>query len=241
MKKQIIKSLIPVVAMGAVLVFAFCTLFLINGGSRAWLAENRTVGANGMSVSVDADKGESVSISSHPVTEIDKTGSVFMVKTDEEVWELPRNDPNGISYSKYKKALAIFIDIVCTEEATVSVYLTCSTESVSVAKDNYVSNCVEVAPATLDGTGTIATVAEDGSETEAFRSLVEIKADYSACTKNTSVLLQENVSLAVGTNRLCFLMQYHEHFLKYAENQSLSVGGKDMTITYNNDIAFSVR
>lgn len=229
--------------MGAILVFAFCTLFLINGGSRAWLAENRTVGANGMSVSVDADKGESVSISSHPVTEIDETGSVFTVKTDEEFWQLPLNDPNGISYSKYKKALAIFIDIVCTEEATVSVYLTCSTEDVSVAQDNYVSNCVEVAPATLDGTGTIATVTEDGSETEAFRSLVEI-AD-NTCTKNTSVLLQENVSLAVGTNRLCFIMQYHEHFLKYAEIQSLLGGGAEMTgdmkINYKNDIAFSVQ
>lgn len=235
MKKKLVRSFLSVLTTGAVLVLALISALTLNR-SVAWLAQNRSVSVNGMGVSVDAGGGEDVQLRAHPISQIsqiDQSTQTYTIVGSVETYELPLNDPNGIAYSEYKRALAVIIEFTCTEAADIEVYLTSSTADVTVAADNYVSNCIEVAPATLSDDGSIATVGGDY-----FKSLVTVTGD--TCTKATSVLLQ-TLSIGEGSTTLCFIIQYNEAFLTYISDRVLEAGSPYSQINYQNDITFSIR
>lgn len=234
MKKKLVRSLLSVIATGAVLVLALISALTLNR-SVAWLAQNRSVTVSGMGASVDASGGENVQLRAHPISQIsqiDQSTQTYTIVESIETYELPLNDPNGISYSEYKRALAVIIEFTCTEAADIEVYLTSSTADVTVAADNYVSNCIEVAPATLSDDGVTATVSGD------FKSLVTVTEN--TCTKATSVLLQ-TLSIGEGNTTLCFIIEYNEAFLTYASDRVLAEGSTYSQINYQNDITFSIR
>lgn len=231
MKKKLVRSFLSVFATGAVLVLALISALTLNR-SVAWLAQNRSVSVNGMGVTVDASGGEDVQLRAHPISQIDLPAQAYTVVGSIEPYELPLNDPNGIAYSEYKRALAVIIEFTCTDAADIEIYLTSSTADVTIAADNYVSNCIEIAPATLSEDGSIATVSGD------FKSLVTVTGD--TCTKATSVLLQ-TLSISEGSTTLCFIIEYNEAFLTYISDRVLAAGSPYSQINYQNDITFSIR
>lgn len=239
MNKDLGKRLLSLSAIGTVLVLALISAAVMNMGI-AWLSENDTVDANGMSVSVNASYNN-VQLKSHPVSSIldipesADGGKTYTFESDVESYELPLNDPNGITYYEYMKALVIIIEFDCKSTAEVDISLTCPTSEIIFGTESTISNCIEVAPATLSGDGNVVTVESESD----FKSLVTVtkESDGSmSCTKETSVWL-ESMTIPAGNTRLCFVMQYYQPFLKYA---GIRANGQYTEISFTNDITFYI-
>lgn len=232
MNKKLIMSSVLLCLTGAVLIFTLVFALTSLDKSVAWYSHNRSVRAGGISVSVNVDGGEDVQLKSHPISEISEATQEYTALTSVEEYALPLNDPNGISYSAYKRALAILITFTCNLPADIEVRLLSSTADVTVAADNFLSNCIEIAPAAWNAETGIATVSGT------FQSPVTVTGD--TCTKETSLLL-ESLSIPQGTTTLCYIIKYNESFLTYASNQVLANGGTYFQLDYKNDIAFSIQ
>ena len=102
-------------------------LLLLNG-STAWFASNSGVSADGFGVKVKNEASASAFLKSYAVTEINYETGAYTTAFEESMEShiLPTEDPNGISYSEYKKALAVVLSVTASEAQTVTVKLTAS-------------------------------------------------------------------------------------------------------------------
>lgn len=229
MKKQMVTRLLSVIAAGTVLTMALISAFVLNQ-SNAWFSQRRTIGADAFGLSVG--DYEDAQLIAHPISELDESTQTYTVVSDVESYVLPTYDPDGITYSKYERALAIFITFTCNEATTVHVSLAWSTPDVIIEHENYISNCIEVAPATWDETARTATVSGE------FISPVTVTDTI--CEKEAAGKLSlETRQIEAGSTTLCYIMMYNVDFLNYLNSKSS--GGSNTQIVFSNDISFSVQ
>ena len=238
MVKKHLGAMLGVVCVLFTLIVSIVAYLLLNG-STAWFAENKEVDAGGMQVTVESGIGVEVSLKSHPVTEIE--GNEYTIPSrDVESYEIPTHDPSSISYSQYKKALAVIITVDAHVDSTVSICLyrdetsgvdTITTPGVS----NYISNCMKITPAEIAEGGVVAT---KGAELS-VSTFVDLNSD--PITKRESITLVEHAPVyADRVNEFCFIIEYDLDLLGYIEEGILAQHLNDNEVTYFGDIDFRV-
>lgn len=238
MLKKHIDAKLGIVFISLVLILSIFALMLLNG-SVAWLANSINADANGMKVSVKSDMSVIATLKSHPVTKID--GNDYTIPSrDIESYEIPTHDPNGISYSEYKKALAVIITVDAHVDSTVSIVLhrdeTSGVETITTpGLSNYISNCIKITPATIAEDGTVATK----GAALATPTFVNLSTD--PVTKSEDIKLVEHAPVYEGeVNEFCFIIEYDAGLLAYIEQKIIEQHLADNEVSYLNDIKFLI-
>ena len=148
---------------------------------------------------------------------------------DEQSYTLPTHDPNNISYSKYKKALVVLIEVSSYEAKTVKVTLQNETPSISEEAQNVISNCIKITNASFDSQNRVATASGNAQSFVTFSS-------EGAPSKVTSLNLT-TLSLSPNTPvTLCYVIEYNQDFLNYLQSSTLDFDEMD----FSDDIDFVI-
>ena len=223
---------IRLLSTALVLVITLLVFFGING-SLGWFSSNDQVTADGMNVSVRDIKDFTVSIKSYAVDGISRSNYSFSSQT--EAYALPTLDPSGIVYSQYERALVVELKIKAIQEATASLSLKTTHPSPSYAQSNYISNCIEVFPATLSGSEPF--VAVNGGSAQSF-----ITVSGGAVNKTSSITLLNDIHLEEGDEiTLYFILEYNETAIQALFNGARAEGNDNIhEMSFTNDVAFVV-
>lgn len=208
---KILSMKLSIILVSLVLLLSIIAL-LLTGGSTAWFAENDTVEAQGMSISV-RDEDVSCTLLSLGVLDIDNGVYTFENATDAETGErvqnseLPMDDPNGISYSQYRKALVLELSITVETDRPTQIRLVTPNTGVSLAQNNFFSNCITVSNVTSYTENTVT----KGSTTQSF-----VTVNGTSTTKVSSLLLYDGtVPAGEQPTKLYFIIEYNDVFLDY--------------------------
>ena len=253
MSKQL-SAKIGIFMASLTLILSIFALLLLNG-STAWFARNDSVSAGGFGVKADDGVSYKATLESFPVTDVDySTGEYTVTFADGQSYVLPTEDPNGISYSEYKKALGIIINVTSEEVQQISIKLA-ATASIDTIDDieNWISNCIAISTAEMseeDGKTVFTKVAD--TEFSFVTLSKDSEGKTTASKQQTINLVIENPTLAVGENKFYFIIEY-----KYSEEKKFELisyigqrvmestdtailTDKKYTITYSNDIEFQI-
>lgn len=187
--------------------------------SLAWFAKNDTVETRGMSLSV---RDEDVSCTLLSLGVLDIVGGVYTFEnvTDAETGEriqnseLPVDDPNGISYSQYRKALVLELSITVEFDRPTQIRLVTPNTGVSVAQNNFFSNCITVSDVMSYTENTVT----KGSMTQSF-----VTVNGTSITKESSLLLYDGtVPAGERPTKLYFIIEYNDVFLDYINQYILN-------------------
>lgn len=214
----------------ATLLFAILAFMLMNVGV-AWFASSLNVNANSFSVTVQKGHSMEAFLSSYPISEINYDTNVYTVERVEgkESYTLPIDDEHSISYSEYKKALAVIVSVVSDEAQTIRIELDASSNFETIGgNSNFISNCMQISSATLNGA-----VAEKGTFTDRFITLGDTPSKKGVIDLGEYEIVQ-------GTTEICFLIEYDPNLLKYISGQVLNSGSGNAIINYSNDIKFYI-
>ena len=183
-----------------------------------------------MSVSVKVTADTVATLRSYPILKIE--GNAYTISYENESYTLPTNDPNEISYSAFKKALAIIIDITAEHEQDIHVAISASTGLESLPlESNFLSNCISVKRATLSGAGNdIATTTGDA---ETFISL-----DGAEAIKADEIILE--TMQAVQNTTVCYIIEYDRSLLEYIHHAIQAAHPNVDFVTYANDLDFII-
>lgn len=230
-------------------------LLLLNG-STAWFASNSGVSADGFGVKVKNEASTSAFLKSYAVTEINYETGAYTTAFEESMEShiLPTEDPNGISYSEYKKALAVVLSVTALEEQTVTVKLTASSGADTIDDiDNYISNCISVTTAEMSVVDEKTVLTKIPETERSFVTLVTADEQTQAQKVTSLDLVIENPEVAANETKLFyFIIEYKctegERFelISYigervmATTDSAILTEKKYTITYENDIEFEI-
>ena len=233
--KKIFDARLGIIFISLVLILSIFALMILNG-STAWFAENKDVGAQGFTVTVDSDIQVSATLQSFPITAIN--GDIYTISRETESYMLPEHDPNSISYSEYKKALAVIITVDAHSDSVISMDLISGALSDTVitpALSNYISNCMKITPASLNADGTVAT---KGAPL-ATPTFVDLSTN--PVSKDDSIELMQGVSVHEGeVNEFCFIIEYDETLLDYIGQKILEQHLNDNKVSYADDIEFRI-
>ena len=212
--------------------------FLSLNGSFAWFANNKSATAKGFSVEIQtfSTKG---TIACYGVLDINEDCLEYTVENtlDEngervQMYELPLNDPNGITYSQYRKALLVCITVLPKETSDVVLTLETTNSGVTTEIENHLSNCIQITPADYDEASGIATRAETPS------SFVTVSNN--TCSKTTKLTLFSG-SVTEAGQTLYYIMEYNEAFIDYINMAILESGQLASEETkYRNDVTFII-
>ena len=118
--------------------------FLMLDKSFAWFAKNETVTAQGIGISAREGDVVSTMLSLGVLNVADGIYTFENVRDEsgarKQIFDLPVNDPNGISYSQYRKALVLELSIQVETDRPTQIRLVAATPELSVAHDNFFSN-----------------------------------------------------------------------------------------------------
>ena len=226
-----VNSRVTLILFGLVLAVSIFALGMLGNKGLGWFADNDEVDAAGMSVSVNADTLITGGLESYPVTVIE--GNAYTVSYDRQMYSLPTDDPNGISYSEYKKALVVIITLDAHAAGTVHVLLSASggADTIDNVADNKISNCIQISAATLSADGSVAT---KGGTSYSFVTISD-----GAATKTEEINFGY-FDVVEGENKLCFLIEYSDALLRYISEKILSLNTGDLLVNYENDLTFMV-
>ena len=235
---------IGVVFISLVLILSIFAFMLLND-STAWFADNKTVQGYGFDLSVNNAVGVEAGIKSYPITEINEQTGEYTIDRNAESYVLPTDDPNGISYSKYKKALAVIITIEANSDsgAVVGIFLNAASPVETIINpglSNYISNCISITPATLSADGKIATKKEATEEDEVV-SQTFVDLSKTPVAKSSVLNIGKNISVEKGKPvDLCFIIEYDSGLLFYIAERILSQNLAENKITYYDDLRFDI-
>ena len=235
MKKHINEK-IGLIFISFVLAVSLFALLMLNG-SMAWLSSNKDVYTSGFKVSVYSDINVTVVLKSYPVVNINEATGEYTFEKDTESYMLPTDDPNGISYSAYKKALVLLISIEAHGDSVLDLFVNAAFGVDSMDPPglaNYISNCIRITPATVSGT-----VATKGNSalTQTF-----VDVSSSPIEKQGSITLEEGISLTANEfAETCYIIEYDPQLLSYISQKIIEQNLNDSVIRYSDDIEFSVR
>ena len=198
--------------------------FLMLDKSFAWFARNESVNARG--IALRANEGDlSTSLLSLGVLEIGQDGVyTFDTTTDVETgariqcFELPVDDPNGISYSKYRKALLLELSISVMEDRPTRVSLTTPNKEPSLEQKNFFSNCITVSNVASYTENTVT----KGSVQQPF-----VTVGSGGAQKTDELVLYEGTLQAGVVNKLYFIIEYNNAFLDYINNYIMNTDSVD--------------
>ncbi len=208
---------------------------ILGAASFAWFSSNRDVSARGMTVEIEEGVSIDAELFSYGISNI--TDSSYTVDMSEEKYELPLRDPNGILFSKYQLALLIKIEMTVSEPTKVELYAETLITDIPIEKDtireNYISNCVTLTPATFDEATNVAQIS---GEAKSFTSV----DDEGMYTKSKTKLQLFSGDISAGTHTLYFLMEYNESFLEFIDPYVMEHWLEEPTVTYSHDLKFAV-
>ena len=221
----------------AVSIVAFLTL----DKSLAWFSRNDSVTARGISLSVNAP-GVTSSLYSLGVLNIENGVYTFDTATDIETGAriqsstLPEDDPNGISYSEYRKALVLELTLTVVSDRPTKVHLmtknTATDQATNVAQENLFSNCIAVSNVASFTANTVT----KGGTTQSF---VSVQDD--TLSKTGSLLLYDGTLTATQPNKLYFIIEYNDAFLDYINYYILNTAGvKYQQVFYYHDVTLEI-
>lgn len=212
------------------------TAFFFMGKSLAWFSRNDEVMAGAFPVSARVED-LTTSLLSLGVLEIGTDESyTFENETDGagqrvQRADLPVDDPNGISYSKYKKALVLELSITATKPRATQIYMVADSAAYTLGPDNHFSTCIKVSSGTLNGDGDA--VLKTADSTKAFM-------DMDAMTKSGRLLLY-NGTLQAGETKLYFIIEYNDAFLDYINHYIMTAEGVDyFEVEYFHDVTIVI-
>ena len=222
-----------VIIAGIVLVLTIVALFTING-TLAWFSENENVSAKGMQVQVIAPDQIAATLSSYGVLTMETVdGTVYYhYDTSEELYDLPTDDPAGIGYDKYLKALVVCITVNVTKEEKLALSVR-SGSSISVENDNFFSNVTSYAVAARTN-ATDNTV----SKTQESRSFVTVPSGGGDPTRVQNISLTSEITVTPQMNEIYVIIEYNDSFIDYINGALMDRENK--TVNYSHDITFTV-
>ena len=210
--------------------------------SRAWFASNQEVDAFGMSVSSYSPAKITASVKSYGVIDISQEDTVFHLEAKDgegnrpESYSLPLIDPNNISYSQYKKALVLVLEVVATDNISVDITLNTPNDTTILnSADNHFSNCMKISDATFDD-------AKGQAQKLSNTSKAFVSVSNDTCSKVTSITLANEVALQKDVpTYLYYVIEYNNDFIDHVNNYILKNHLFDiLEISYQNDITFFV-
>lgn len=229
-----LNSRFGIILVSLALIFSVFALIILNG-SVAWLADNDTAVAEGFHVKAKPTVDVSAELKSFPVSEITKVNDTTYEYTveygdgDDQSYLLPRTDQNGISFSKYKKALVVIITVHSAAPNHIEMDLTASAAiNTLISNANWISNCMMITRATLSSDGITAT---KGSDSKSFVNL------GNPITKDARINLGV-FDLDTGDNDICFIVEYNEDLVSHI-SAGLE-GASDLIVEFKNDIEFII-
>ena len=226
-----------ILLVSVTLILSIMGLMLLNG-SFAWFANNKRVDASGFAVDVRAFSAKGT-VASYGVLAINDSTLEYTVENvlddsgeRKQVYELPLNDPNGISYSQYSKALLICITATASEPTDIILTVETPNAEVITGVENHLSNSIQITPATYDETRGIAV---RGATPSRF-----VTVTNNSCQKSTEITLFSGNVNAEGTT-LYYIIEYNQPFIDYINALILDSGNLTSEETkYRNDITFII-
>ena len=223
----------------AITVFALLVsivAFLTLDKSLAWFARNDSVAAQGISLSV---RDEEVSCALRSFGVLDVADGVYTVETatDAETGErvqkfdLPVDDPNGISYSQYRKALVLELLITAQEDRPTQVRLTTPNSAAALDEENAFSNCITVSNVVSYTENTVT----KGGTTQSF-----VTVSGESVTKQTSLLLYDGTLPAGEEQKLYFIIEYNDAFLDHINHYILNNDVGYFQVHYRHDVTMLI-
>ena len=213
--------------------------FLMLDKSFAWFARNESVNARGITVS--ASSGDvTTSLLSLGVLAINDETGVYTFDTAKDVetgariqcFELPVNDPNGISYSKYRKALLLELSISVLEDRPTQVCLTTPNKTLSLEQKNFFSNCITVSNVTSYTENTVT----KGNNKQSF-----VTVENGVAQKADELVLYNGTLQAGVTNKLYFIVEYNDAFLEYINHYIMTTDSVDyFEVFYFHDVTLEI-
>ena len=231
-QKNMLKFLLPSgLSMLLIAVFLCVSIIAFSGMNRsvAWFSNNKNVNANGISVSANSPTDIEVNLTSYAVSEISNTSNQYTL-ANVESYTLPTHDPNQISFSIYKKALVVVIEIKPRKDAKINVNInTPNGDIVDNVYQNHISNCMQITPASL--ASEVATLSGDP------QTFVTLGSETSSNQKRKSISLESSMAVEAGkTYTLCYVIEYNQEFLTYLYSKMLTL----TEMHFDNDISFTV-
>lgn len=184
--------------------------------------------ASGLNVSVRDIKDFTVELKSYAVDSI--SGADYTV-SDKESYLLPTLDPSGIVYSQYERALLVMITVTALNDANASISLKTIHEELSYYQENFISNCIKVSSATINGN-----LATRSADTQSFVSVTN-----GVASKDSSLTLLDELQMNKGDEvTLCFILEYNESAIAALFEGARGEGKNFDQMSFTNDVAFVV-
>ena len=217
------------------LVICVIAFFLLDK-SFAWFAKNDAVSGRGISISVkDAEVKAQLLVLG--VLTIENDLYTFDTAVDASTGEriqqtaLPVDDPNGISYSKYSKALVVELSLTVAAPRATKVHLVANSTEYDLTATNDFSTCIKVSNATLKDADTLQKTA---GSTKPF-------VDMETMEKSGSLLLYDGtLSVAQGGEKLYFIIEYNDEFLDYINAHILATSPGFFQVNYYHDVTLVI-
>lgn len=209
---------------------------LVLDKSLAWFARNDVVEGRGISLSVkDAEVKAKLLVLGVLAIEGDlyTFDTTVDASTGERIQQtsLPVDDPNGISYSKYSKALVVELSLTVTEPRATKVHLVANSTEYHLSATNDFSTCIKVSTATPKGTDTLQKTA---GSTKPF-------LDMETMEKSGSLLLYDGTLPVVdGGEKLYFIIEYNDEFLDHINSYILETSPGFFRVNYYHDVALVI-
>ena len=209
---------------------------LVLDKSFAWFAKNDVVSGRGISISVK-DKALKAQLLVLGVLAIENDVYTFDTAVDASTGEriqqttLPVDDPNGISYSEYNKALVLELTLTVDAPRPTEIRLVANSAEYDLAATNDFSTCIQVSNATLTGT---ATLKKTAGSTQPF-------VNMQTMAKSESLLLYNGTLPATaGGEKLYFVIEYNDAFLDYINHHILETSPGFFQVNYYHDVTLVI-
>ena len=233
-----ISSRVTFAFTACVLILSLIAFASING-SLAWLASNKEVSASGMQIKIKNTVDIEASVKIHGVTDIEQVEGVdtnYIFDPDSEKHDLPKHDPNGISYDRYHKALVLHFEITAGDEDVSVIVDIEASGGVTTANDNFISNAVSFTKATV-ASGT--SVAVKDTEVYSFVTVSGNNVSKEYTLSPVSSVSPINIT-AGSTVSFYMIIEYNEPFIEYINAYMLNNSIANTTVNYSNDLKFVI-
>lgn len=219
---------------GIVLVFSIVALFAINGGL-AWFADSDNVSANNMQVSIAGSDQITADLISYGVLAIDSANGVYTYNLQEEILDLPVNDPAGIGYDIYLQALVVRINVHVTEATTLT--LSVDTErDISLENINWFSNVTSYSYAVAAASGNNETA--NVQKAAASQSFVTFPSGSTTPEHSSTITLASDITVTPENPYIYVVIEYNQDFINYINAYLMDKQDKVVRYSNDNDIKF---
>ena len=205
----------------------------------AWFVANRQQSVSLQSVQVTAPGFTITGFSCFGVTDLNKgPTSTSVTFVNQQLFDMPRYDPEGISFSIYRRAIVVHLTYEYDESTSATLSATTIHDIFSTGfigegtfDDNFTSNVFQISPSlgtTLAPSWTQASISYTNSMTQSFVTINPTP------TKTTSLTIK---TINPGDNEAWFVLEYSESVMMYIQNARMAT---DRIVLYEDDITYLI-